>query len=266
MLKNSLSTRPVKPGLGARALYLGSREHKRVSCTAEALVLTNARAQIMRYPVARVARVVSSADVVDWSGPALALCMRAGIGITWLDAKGSAVGSIYPQQRTLTPLATALELWAESPAGPASYQNWLRARRMNVLMRWGKERTATDPAAISPQQWESTKREWVYGRQFTTHLPGGLRSLCLAYVAAQLSAWGLPPRLWGPRLEGLDLDEDLCELLWAEMNLGSGALADKAEANAELTTLFERWSARNASALALHLSSLHRTALKAMHT
>ena len=31
----------IRPGPGARALYLGSREHKRVSCTAEALVDSN---------------------------------------------------------------------------------------------------------------------------------------------------------------------------------------------------------------------------------
>jgi len=262
MLNKALSKRSIKPGLGARALYLGSREHKRVSCTAEALVVTNARAQVMRYPVARLARVVSSSDVVDWSGPALALCMRAGIGITWLDAQGTAVGSIYPQQRAPTPFATALELWTEGTDGTARYQNWLRSRRMDVLIRWGNECAE----AITPQQWENTKREWVYGKRYTTHLAHGLRSLCLAYVAAQLSSYGLTPVLWGPRLDGIDLDEDLCELLWAEMNLSSGTLADKADADIELTTLFERWSACNASALTVHLASLHRTALKALHT
>lgn len=83
-------TRLVHPGAGARALYLGSREHKRVSCTAEALVVTNASLQTMRYPVARIARVVSSADVVDWSGPALALCMRAVSGwATQIDVPGA---------------------------------------------------------------------------------------------------------------------------------------------------------------------------------
>ena len=103
MLNPAPAARAVKPGVGARALYLGSREAKRVSCTAEALVVTNARAQTLRYPVARVARVISSADVVDWSGTALALCLRAGIGITWLDARGNALGSLYPRQRTTAP-------------------------------------------------------------------------------------------------------------------------------------------------------------------
>ena len=136
--------------------------------------------------------------------------MRAGIGITWLDTKGCAVGSIYPQQRAMTPLATALELWTEGADGPAHYHYWLRSRRMDVLLRWGQ--ACSD--AITAQQWESSKREWVYGGQTAAHLPPGLRSLCLAYVAAQLSACGLTPLLWGPLLEGIDLDEDLCELLW----------------------------------------------------
>jgi hypothetical protein len=262
MLKNKQQSRAVKPGPGARALYLGGRDHKRVSCTDEALVVTNERAQVMRFPLVRVARVVSSADVVDWSGPALALCMQAGIGITWLDAHGQAVGSIYAQKRSTASLAAVLELWAERADGLQLYQNWLRARRMDTLVRWTQENSATD----TPQRWEASKREYVYAARYTVHLPIALRSLCLAYVAAQLNEHGLTPQLWGPRLEMMDLDEDLCELLWAEMNLGTGTLADKADEPATATQLFERWSARNASALTLHLVHLHRTALKAMHT
>lgn len=130
------------------------------ACATTKLCATQAQPQIsseLHDLTARLIDHVASAGRALGVLNALALCMRAGIGITWIDAKGSAVGSIYPQQRTPTPLSTALELWAESPNGPASYQNWLRARRMNVLMRWGQERSATDPNAISPQQWESTK-------------------------------------------------------------------------------------------------------------
>ena len=262
MLKTKPKSRCIQPGPGARALYLGSREHKRVTCTDEALVVTNASAQVMRYPVARVARVVSSADVVDWSGAALALCMRAGIGITWLDNRGQAIGSIYAQKRSTASLSTVLELWAERADGVQLHQNWLRARRMDTLVRWGDAQATR----ITPQQWEAIKREYVYSGKYTVHLPPALRDLCLAYVAAQLNSHGLIPQLWGPRLEGMDLDEDLCGLLWADMNLGTGAMADVVDEPATITELFERWSARNASALTLHLVHLHRTALKAMHT
>lgn len=262
MLTTRAHPHPASPGAGARALYLGGREHKRVSCTDEALVVTNARTQVMRFPLARVARVVSSADVVDWSGPALALCLRAGIGITWLNAKGQPVGSAYAQTRSTPSLATALELWTERADGLALYQNWLRARRMNTLVSWAKEHISH----VTPQQWETTKRDYVYSAQYTAHLPAALRGLCLAYVAAQLNSHGLPPQLWGPRLENIDLDVDLCELLWAEMNLTAGVLADTASDAATHTQLFERWSTHNAAALTLHLTHLHRTALKAMHS
>jgi len=96
-----------------------------VSCTAEALVVTNARTQVMRFPLVRVARVVSSTDVVDWSGAALALCMRAGIGITWLDTHGQALGSLYAQPRNTASLATVLELWTERADGAQLYQRAL---------------------------------------------------------------------------------------------------------------------------------------------
>ena len=258
MLNTALAKRPAQPGPGARALYLGSREHKRVSCTDEALVVTNPRAQVQRYPVARLARIVSSAEVVDWSGGALALCMRCGIGITWLDARGRALGAAYPAVRNNTGFATALELMVERAEGLQRYRNWLRARRMDILVRWGQERADR----ISPQQWEATKREWVYAGRYPPHLPTALRGHCMAYVAAQVAAHGLPPVLWGPEAQNIDLDEDLCELLWAEMNLGSGALADNTSAEASLTVVFERWSARNASALLLHITSLNRTAMQ----
>jgi hypothetical protein len=65
----------------------------------------------------------------------------------------------------------------------------------------------------------------------------------------------------GPRLEGMDLDEDLCELLWADMNLGTGAMADVVNEPATITELFERWSARNASSASRGLSSTNRISM-----
>ena len=245
---------------GARALYLGARDKKNVTCTDEALVVRNERQQTLRYPLERVSRVVSS-SVTDWSGSALALCLKSGIGITWLDGNGNAIGTCYPVQRRHPPFATAVELLTESSEGLARYKNWLRARRMEVLKRWG----SIHAERISPALWEATKREWVYARHFTVHLPTALRGHCLAWIGAQLAEHGLHPQLWGPQAQPLDLDHDLCELLWAEMNLCAGSLADTARVDEPITTLFERWNASNGSALALHISSLYRTAMKSVN-
>lgn len=250
---------PATPG--ARALYLGARDKKHVSCTAEALVVHNEKQQTRRYPLARIYRVVSS-TVTDWSGSALTLCLKSGIGITWLDAAGNALGTCYPSQRRYPAFATAVELLTESTEGLARYQNWLRARRMDVLIRWGKSQADS----INPALWETIKRDWVYGQQIAAHLPATLRGHCLAWVGAQLADQGLHPQLWGPDAQPVDLDHDLCELLWAEMNLCVGSLADAAHANETSTTLFERWNAANGSALMLHLTSLYRTAMKALDT
>jgi len=243
----------------ARALYLGAGEKKRITCTDAALVVTNARPQTWRYPVTRVARVVSS-TVVDWSGPALALCLHHGISITWMDTHGHPLGTSYPQTRGHTSAATALELLLQTPDGPERYQHWQRARRLDILIRWA----STQPAPLSPQEWEAAKREWVYACDYTPHLPHALRGLCSAYVNAQLVRHSLPPSLWGPQAERIDLDNDLCELLWAEMNLSTGNLTNQTNTAAPATALFERWSNHNASALLLHLHSLQRMAMKAL--
>ena len=248
---------PLIVGAGARALYLGHRDKKRVSSTEEALVVHNDRAQTLRYPLARVARVVSS-TVVDWTGDALAQCMRRGIDISWLDAKGQALGTCYPRVRQNQGLATALELWLESPGGMDQYTQWLRARRMNVLINWAK----TQPHQAAPALWETLKREWVYGGRVNAHLPEALHGRLAAFVDSQLSDYGTPPLLWGHETQQVNLDDGLCSLLWAEMNLGTGSLADQATQDADLAALFERWATRNGAALILHLGSLHRTALK----
>ena len=255
------SAHTSSPGPGARALYLGARDRKHVSCTDEALVVRNDRAQTLRYPLSRVARVVSS-TAVDWSGEALALCMRHSVGITWVDARGAALGTCYPRQRSHPRLAMALDLWLETPAGLDAYSIWLKSRRMAVLVRWGQQ--APD-ATVNPILWENTKREWVYGQQFREHLPIELRSYCLAYTAAQLASHVVGPQLWGPNAETVDLENDLCHLLWAEMNLCTGTLANTAQRDKELIALSERWTARNGAAMTLHLGSLYRTAMKAIY-
>lgn len=247
----------AKPG--ARALYLGARDKKHVSCTAEALVVRNEQRQIRRYPLARVSRVVSS-TVTDWSGAALALCLKNGIGITWMDGQGNALGTSYPAQRQYPPFVTAIELLTESADGLTRYQHWLRSRRMDVLVRWSK----TQPEPIDPAAWESTKHEWVYGQHIPAHLPTALRGHCLAWVGAQLAANGLHPELWGPQAEPIHLDQDLGDLLWFEMNLTTGSLADAAQAGEPSASLFERWNSINGSVLMLHLASLCRTAMKAL--
>lgn len=245
---------------GARPLYLGAHEPKRVTSTAHALVISSAHAPSARYPVERVARVVCSAHTVDWSGTALALCLRAGIGITWLDECGAPMGALYPSEPAELSFAGALDLMLEDQEGADRYANWLRCRRMDVLKRWAQACLGT----VTTREWQDTKRLWVYAGQYPVHLPLALRGACMAFVAAQLAAHGLPPTLPGPQAQPIKLADDLCELLWAEMNLCNGTLTDNADTTPALTALFERWNACHGGALLVHINSLHRIAMKAL--
>lgn len=248
-------------GADARTLYLREASCQRVDAGGDALVVGTQRTgeplRRLRFPLQRVARVVSS-TTVDWSGAALQLCMQRRLSICWLDGHGEALGSLHSHRGEIAPFASALDLLLETPDGHARYQHWLKSRRMQVLLQWGR----TDGPPIPPRQWEATKRSWVYHTQFSAHLPSALQGLVAACVAQQLQAHDLMPVQLGPGGEPVQLAHDLTWLLWAEMNLCCGALADQTETGPETVLLFERWQARNASALLLHLLSLQRLAGK----
>ena len=242
-----------------RALYLGSAGAKTASACDHALVISSALSAKRRYPVARLARVVSS-TTVGWTGGALALCLTHGVSVTWLDNQGQVIGTAIPQRRGRISASTALQILIESPAGLLRYHNWLRSRRMQVFSHW----LNTQDAQLSLQATHEVKRSWVYTSNHSAHLPETLRGLCLAYVTAQLAHHDLQPTMWTEDAQPIDLDEDLCGLLWAEMNLCSGNLANTLQHQQSTVSLFESWSARNASALLIHIHSLQRCAQRAL--
>lgn len=248
-------------GADARTLYLQEASCQRVDAGGDALVIGTQRAgeplRRLRFPLQRVARVVSS-TAVDWSGAALQLCMQRRLSICWLGGHGEVLGSLHSHRGESAPFAATLDLLLETPDGHARYQHWLKSRRMQVQLQWGR----ADGPPIPPRQWEATKRSWVYQAQLSAHLPSALQGLVAAGVAQQLLAHGLVPVQLGPGGEPVQLAHDLTWLLWAEMNLCCGPLADQTAVGPETVLLFERWQARNASALLLHLLSLQRLAAK----
>lgn len=253
------------PCSSARALYLGPATAKTVIAIADALVISSALTATRRYPAARIARVVSS-TTVNWSGGALALCLARGISIAWLDSYGQVIGAAIAQKRGRISASTALQVLLDDAEGLHRYHDWLRARRMKVFQHWLSQYTAQQEqhAAFSSQVADEVKRSWVYASQHNVHLPATLRGLCLAYVSAQLANHYLPPVMWTGNAQPVNLDEDLCGLLWAEMNLCSGNLANMLQQQQSSVALFESWSARNASALVLHINSLQRCAQRAL--
>lgn len=242
---------------GARALYLAGSSHKRVTHTHEALVVTNAAGQTLRYPLARLARIVSS-PAVDWNGAALSLCLQHGISITWADGKGQPLGSACPSRAKEIGQTGTLELLLEQPDGTEHYANWHRSRRMAVLAHWSQ----TSPTPISPLTWEAAKRGWAYLRNPAAHihLPQPLLTHIHAWVVDQLLTHPLPTQLWDAHGHTIPLAQDLTELVWVEMNLCSGPLASHTGTERELTELFERWHTPNGATLHQHIGALLRVA------
>lgn len=247
------------PAPGARALYLGSKEPKHIAATSEALVVTNTQRQVQRFPVIRIARIVSN-RLVNWSGEALMLCMDRGIPITWLTPQGQAIGSAHPLRRAHLDSGTALELMVETNAGLQTYRHWLNGRRLSVLISWAQQRACE----LTPQEWEQAKQQWVYSATITEHLPAALKAHCLAWTEAQLYRHSLQAQYFTEDGNSIDLDQDLNQLLWGDMNLNTGNLTDTLDTAREQTDFFERWIARNGSTLLLHLQSLYRTARRAL--
>ncbi len=249
-------TPPSQPAPSARTLYLGHSKHS-IDISDNSLLIRQPppKPTPQRIPLARIARIVSSSHT-DWSGAALHACQNASIPISWIDPQGDCLGTLFPHRRASHAASTAVQLLLETAVGLDHYHNWQRARRLAVLWQW---RSTAQPAP-QPQVWEQTKNAWIYRAQHALHLPRSMRGHCLALVAQQLAKEGVEPLYFGPQSEPIALDHDLCELLWAEMNLCTGPLGHAAHDHASTTLLFERWQQCHAAALFLHLNSLKRLA------
>ncbi len=242
----------------ARTLYLGGATVKQVACSDAALVITVPNSSVRRYPVARLSRIVCSAQV-NWQGAALALCMRSGIPIVWADAHSQLLGICYSQHQRQQAFSQALELLLEGENGLSQYTHWLRSRRMDMLMDWART-TALD---VTPARWESLKRSWVYHNELAVHLSLQIRTYCQAWVAQRLIHHQINPVYWGVQAECVDIESDMTHLVWAQINLYGGNWADQVDAEAQSIYIFEQWSQAHAEIVDLHLLSLQRIANKA---
>lgn len=246
----------------ARTLYLAAADPLRVTSTGEALVVSRPDGQAQRLPISRVLRIVCAASV-DWSGAALSLCMQRGVTVSWLDACGGhAQGHLWPARTRSTDLADALHaLCTDEPTWPLAYDHWLRHQRMRILTQWAAERTRAGQP-VRDAEWQVAKQGWVYQNSVPEHLPPLLRGMAAAQVSANLSECGLPSHFWCVDDKAIELAHDITHLIWGEMNLCSGGLADAINHPQEAAALFEHWSRSRAGAIFGHLASLRVHALR----
>lgn len=251
---------------GMRTLYIGAGQMKQVNATEAALVVTTRDHKTLRYPVQRLARIVSS-TTAHWSGPALGLCLQTGIPITWTDPKGHVLGGTWACPRLGHSAALALEIWLQSPFGPVAYQHWLRSRRMRILSHWVRQQPKG--TCSTEADWEALKREWVYDDDDPLDtgptLPPFFAGLLRAWVNVQLQTHELPAVLYGPKAERIELDSDVYDLLALELELHGGTLTRTQHTEAETIQLFESWIIHHGPSLLVHLQHLQRNAMQLVY-
>lgn len=247
----SVTTAPSR-----KPLYLATSSPVRIAAQAESLLVQGAGMSNRRFPLARIDRIVCNSHA-DWSGEALALCMASGVTVTWISPLGDVLGQCVPQLGAALSAAARLESFVEHPDWAGRYQNWLRGRRMRVLIDWAAARCAEGlyPAVA---EWEQRKREYVYRGRINAIFQAEVKGWCHAWVVSRLRKAGLPTRFWGYDASPLELADDLAGLIWAEINLHGGTLAGGAIGTRGGLLFFENWARLHPARIAEHLAELNR--------
>jgi len=239
-----------------KPLYLATGLRLRIIAQAESLVIQQPAKSDRRFPLARIDRVVCGSQT-DWSGEALALCMANGVTITWVSGRGEVLGQCASSRRVAASREARLESFLDHPDWETRYRDWLRSRRMSVLMDWAAARAGRN-AAPRAAVLERHKREYVYHAVITEVFGTEAKGWCHAWTVARLREAGLAARYWGHDASALDLADDIAGLLWAEINLAGGAIVKGASGGRDGMLFFENWTRLNGARPADHLAQLNR--------
>lgn len=239
-----------------RVLYLLARSRARVGAEHDSLVVRREPAGMLRFPAARLARVVCNANA-DWSGAALALCCRRGIGITWVDAAGAALGACTPKLARLLPQHLALEMYAEMPDWPQRFDLWQRRRRLAVLIDHARDR-AQAGRPLQTREFADCRRSYVYRNELPAPAHDPAAGWCFGVAVDAVQGAGLCARYWGHGGRALELADALSGLVLGAWQLAcSGAVPQHLKA-AERLLFFDTWARASAARHSAHLADLAR--------
>lgn len=219
--------------------------------------LTISRADIERViPLVRIARIVCG-DAVDWQGAALRSCLELRIPIVWVARSGSVLGAAAGHIDEAVPLHQGLEIYTEASDWRSIYGNWLRRRRMSVLVRWCRD-TANLESTLDPREVDERKRSFVHRAELPRGLPEFTRAWCYAAVRERLARLQIASRYIGHGGETLDLADDLTALLWSAFAFDCGSIPRTARDLLVTTTLCENWLRLHTARVDDHIADLAR--------
>lgn len=155
------ATRFTPPAAGERKpLYLDGRNaNLDVAVVGPALTVT-CHGRRFQFPILRLSRVLVCGRV-HWSSEAVALCLQHRIPIVFLDSGARPLGATLALRQRSAPLHESLTDFVESSNWRHSYENWLRAERLRVLLQWRRERTAAG-SPLERREWIAKVRAHVY--------------------------------------------------------------------------------------------------------
>lgn len=252
-----------------KPLYLRGGPGMRVDADGPALRVRRPARAAQWFPLARVARVVSSGAVV-WDCEALLLCADTGTPVVFLRRDGSVRGYFFGSDRRSRDLHdllyTRLRARLTRPGGMERYRAWrdamTRAAVQALGMQLGQRLDREAPHRVR-QALAETRRRYA-GAGPAALIEGRLRGLLAALSVEALAEAGLDAARWSTLNFGIDLVDDLAELLgWAldapvlaalEARWRGEAGAPNLVEEGSLLSLFER-----------HAPELRRLGLEGLH-
>lgn len=204
-----------------KPLYLRGGPGMQVDADGPALRVRRPARAAQWFPLARVARVVSSGAVV-WDCEALLLCAEAGTPVVFLQRDGSVRGYLFGgDARSRDPhdlLYTRLRARLTRPGGMARYGAWREAMTRAAIRALGAQlgqRLDYEAPHRVRQALAETRRRYA-GAGPAVLIEGRLRGWLAALSAELLAEVGLDAARWTKLDFGMDLAGDLAELLgWA---------------------------------------------------
>jgi len=239
-----------------KPLYLLDDEPREIRIVATSLrVVTPAGRAYRQLPLERIERIICNATV-RWEGRALSACLEHGIPITWVNTKGQDIGTAVPQRTITASLHESISVFVQTTEWEKYYLNWLRNRRMAILVAWAK--SLANGYRLPQHVFNELKRRYVYQNQLQNTFVHDARGWCMSVVVRRLHDEGLDTQYWGFGGTALKLGEDLATFLWAELNLQSGAMMEHITAGPEALLFFETWVQKNEVRILHHLGDLKR--------
>ena len=241
-------------------LYLYGQNPTQVGADGPALAVRIAHKATLRYPYARIARVIAGPRV-EWQARALVACQHEGLPIVFLDGAGAPTGYLQPVLGKPSRLDGVLEEMLDRADWSMHYSHWLRAERMNLLREWRRARLAAGKE-VEEDDFQELVRQHVYRPEsegFYFASTGPQAGALTAYALQALHLASLKPRYWGSHGDPLELALDLTRLLGLALHLemqglGSGLHGDQAA----LLRVLHSFGPRIVQILTHLLGSLHR--------